>query len=323
MGMILAVDVGRTGCRAALWENSDPVAVGTAKSEGSIGLTAPDGAIVTDAVVRALAGPLLQNAGQSEIDAVGIGVPGGLMARDAALELAEGLLTSLPARSVAVTSDAVTSHAGAFSGAPGVVLAAGTGAVAIALGQKGRFRRIDGWGPWLGDEGSGAWIGLRGLRAAARAQDGRGPATELQAMALTRLGPLEQLAVRLSAEQNPARIAASFAPAVAHAAGQGDRIALQIIQDAAVALSELLITGARALHESGPVPVAIIGGLTKMGHVLLEPLHKELARSERPVQITQVQGTSLDGARRIAMSTRLIHEPLILRAGKMPDFPHL
>jgi N-acetylglucosamine kinase-like BadF-type ATPase len=321
MGTILAVDVGRTGCRAALWSDNDPVALGTTKGEGSIGLTVPDGAAITEAVVRSLAVSLLQKTGRSRIDAVGIGVPGGLAAQQEARELAERVLASLPASSAAVTSDAVTSHAGAFAGAPGVVLAAGTGAVAIALGEEEKFRRIDGLGPWLGDEGSGAWIGLRGLRAAARADDDRGPATALQAVAQTRFGSLQQLAVRLSAEQNPARMMASFAPAVAQAAEQGDPVALQLMHRAAVALSQLVIAGAKALNKSDPVPVAITGGLANMGRVLLEPLHDELGRSEIPLQIMTAQGTSIDGARRMAMSTHLIHDPWIVRAGKEPAFP--
>ena len=41
----------------------------------------------------------------------------------------------------------------------------------------GRTARAGGWGPLLGDEGSGYAIALAGLRAAARRCDGRAPAT--------------------------------------------------------------------------------------------------------------------------------------------------
>jgi N-acetylglucosamine kinase-like BadF-type ATPase len=202
-------------------------------------------------------------------------------------------------------------------------LAAGTGAVVIALGQQGNFQKIDGLGPWIGDEGSGAWLGLRGLRAAARAQDGRGSATVLQAAALQQFDTLEQLAIRLSVAPNPARIVASFAPVVAQAAEQGDPVAVQLMQEAALALSELVIAGARSLNGTYPVPVVIMGGMVNMGRVLLEPWREALNRSEIPLEIVAAKGTSVDGARRIAMSTRHIHEPCIIRAGKSPCYPNV
>ena len=79
-------------------------------------------------------------------------------------------------------------HAGALDGEPGVVLIAGTGVVALAIGADGALRTADGWGPWLGDEGGGAWIGAAGLRTALRAHDGRGRSTTLLDAARARFG---------------------------------------------------------------------------------------------------------------------------------------
>src|SRR5699024_11905009 len=55
------------------------------------------------------------------------------------------LAAALPAAHAAVTSDAITSHAGALDGRPGVVCAAGTGAVTLAIGTDNTFHRVDGW----------------------------------------------------------------------------------------------------------------------------------------------------------------------------------
>ncbi len=65
--------------------------------------------------------------------------------------------------SLAITSDAVTAHAGVLAGKSGVVLAVSTSAVAIGVGHDGAFTRVDGCGRWLGYAGRGAWIGLAGL----------------------------------------------------------------------------------------------------------------------------------------------------------------
>src|SRR5690606_29800514 len=62
------------------------------------------------------------------------GLAGLLSAPDRADEVRAGLAAGLPGARVVVTSDAVTSHAGALSGQPGVVLAAGTGVSAVGLG---------------------------------------------------------------------------------------------------------------------------------------------------------------------------------------------
>ena len=61
----------------------------------------------------------------------------------------------------------------------GVAVVAGTGSMAFARGTDGRTARAGGWGPLLGDEGSGYALALSGLRAAARAADGRAQATLL------------------------------------------------------------------------------------------------------------------------------------------------
>lgn len=56
-------------------------------------------------------------------------------------------------------------------------------AVPVAVGPDQIVHRLDGLGPFLGDEGGGASIGRAGLRAALRSLERRGPATALAAEA--------------------------------------------------------------------------------------------------------------------------------------------
>ena len=185
---------------------------------------------------------------------------------------------------VAVTSDAVIAHAGALDGKPGVVLIAGTGVVALAIGADGALRTADGWGPWLGDEGGGAWIGAAGLRAALRAHDGRGPSTTLLDAARARFGAPETWPAQLTG----AAAVASFAPDVL--AAQGDAAALAIVSAAA----EALAATARAV---GDGPVAMVGGLAGV-----EALRARL-------DLVPAAGDALDGALRLGE----IHEPHVIR----------
>lgn len=316
--VVLAVDIGRTGCRVALWQGDAPEPAATAMGDGSLGLTAVNGPDVAEAAIVAVAKPLLESHGLDCVDAVGVGAPGALEPSAQTRRLAEQLTRSLPARSIAVTSDAITSHAGALGGKAGVVLAVGTGAVTVAIGADGEFHRVDGWGPWLGDEGSGAWLGRRGLQAAARACDGRGPPTVLTETAIRQFGSIGELAAKLGAAPNPARTMAAFAPAVAEAARNGDAIAQQLIERGAAALARSMVAAAEALHVQGPVTAVIIGGLVNLGPVLLKPLHAALERSSANLQLQNAQGTSIDGARRLALVYDGIHEPWVVRA-RGPD----
>jgi len=103
---------------------------------------------------------VLRSLALGEVDVVAAGLTGftgevGLVA------------AAVPAPLVLVTDDAVTAHLGALGGEPGVVVAAGTGAIALGVGESGASARADGWGTLLGDDGGGYWIGRRsGARAA-------------------------------------------------------------------------------------------------------------------------------------------------------------
>ncbi len=268
--MILAVDLGKTSCRAA-------AAGRRAEGVGAPGLATPGGVRAAEAAIVAVARQL------GPFDEVIVGAAGALAAPDAARALGHALLASLRAERVAVTSDAVIAHAGALNGQPGVVLIVGTGVVALALDADGALRTADGWGPWLGDEGGGAWIGAAGLRAALRAHDGRGPSTTLLDTARARFGAPQTW----PAQFNDAAALASFASDVLTA--QDDAVALAIVDDAADALAAT----ARAV---GNGPVAMVGGLA--GFTALR----------EQLDLVPAAGDALDGALRLGA----IHQPHVI-----------
>src|SRR3954464_5946757 len=201
---LLAIDLGKTACRAALLPRQGGKALAAGEAAGAPGLADPLGVPAAAAAIRAAV------AGIEVPDAVVVGAAGALGAPEAARALAEELRVALGTGTVLMTSDAILAHAGALGGEPGVVLVTGTGAVAVALDAAGRLTLADGAGPWLGDEGGGAWIGLAGLRPALRAHDGRGAPTTLAEAARARFGDLAQLPRALGAQ--PVPTAAAFAP---------------------------------------------------------------------------------------------------------------
>lgn len=319
MTAAVAVDLGKTGCRAVLWNDGGP-AQDVHEVAGAPGLAADNGVAAARAAVRAAVLPLLERESSNRLAAVCVGAAGAAAAPEAARALAGLLLEDLPADEIAVTSDAVTAHAGALGGRMGVVLAIGTGSVAIGIGDDGSYARVDGWGPWLGDEGSGAWIGAAGLRAALRAHDGRGPDTALLAAAVERFGDPDRLPSAVGRDGNPARTAASFAPDVARTAAAGDAVASVIVQDAATALGEAVITAARRIGGDA-LPVTVTGGLTGLGEPLLGPLRSALTGSPRPLHLRPPLGDPLDGARLLALDASTPHEPHVARVRRTTSVP--
>jgi N-acetylglucosamine kinase-like BadF-type ATPase len=80
---------------------------------------------------------------------------------------------------VEVVTDAEIALYGATGGKAGLVIIAGTGSICCGVSARGRRACAGGWGPVVGDEGSGSWIARRALQAVARATDGRGRKTSL------------------------------------------------------------------------------------------------------------------------------------------------
>lgn len=87
--------------------------------------------------------------------------------RERERELAHSVAREVwPEADTHVVTDAHLAYAGAFyKGERGILLIIGTGSIAFYQNPHGHeFFRAGGWGPLLGDEGSGAWIGREALR---------------------------------------------------------------------------------------------------------------------------------------------------------------
>ncbi|WP_116952383.1 N-acetylglucosamine kinase [Jiangella endophytica] len=194
-----------------------------------------------------------------------------------------------------VAEDVHLAHAGALAG-PGTVLCIGTGTNVLTMGAGGTYRTVEGWGPALGDRGSGYAIGLAGLRAATAALDGVGPPT-----ALTEPFPDAVGGAGLAALQrfyrDPELVAriAGFAPVVVEAA-EHDAVALAICRTAVDDLVALAASVAGRQPDAGP-RVSWSGRLLDAG----EPLRRRLGDGlrERGLELVAPAGSSLDGGLRL------------------------
>jgi N-acetylglucosamine kinase-like BadF-type ATPase len=166
------------------------------------------------------------------------------------------------AERVMVVSDAAILLAAGTPEGFGLVLIAGTGSIAFGRRADGRSERAGGWGPRLGDEGSAYAIAMSALQAVVRAADGRSSATRLTERFLNRFGlhqPQELVAAVYRSGRDREDFAA-LAPLVVELA-EIDPVAEQIVETGA---RELALAGqavVRRLGWTGPVPVALSGGL--------------------------------------------------------------
>lgn len=169
---------------------------------------------------------------------------------------------------VQVVTDADIALADAFGpeGA-GILLVAGTGSVAYGRGPAGAFRRCGGWGPDVGDEGSGAWIGRRALSVVTSSADEREPETRLMGALMTalELETIEDI-IPWAAKATPKDLAA-IAGHVTTLAADRDLRANSICTLAAEELVVHIRTLARQLFvdERAAFPVALAGGLMTRG----------------------------------------------------------
>ena len=219
----LGVDLGAPWLRAALAE---------------------DGAVVRrwklSAVRWTAMAPILRKLKLGPLDGLIAGATGVWSAADRRT-FARSLRPLAPA--VRALSDVELAHEAAFSGGPGVLVIAGTGAIAYARDARGRSARAGGLGALLGDEGSAFWIGREALREPR----------------LKALFP-EKLALQLVHDPKPLRAIAALAPRVCALADKHPAARRIILEDAGH-LADLAREAAKALALPRPVSVSFHGSV--------------------------------------------------------------
>ncbi len=193
----------------------------------------------------------------------------------------------------------------AFAGGPGILVIAGTGSNAIGRAPDGTLHGAGGWGPVLGDEGSGFWIGLEAIRAALRAQDRigiGGPSTcllrEMEAhWNLSSLGELVAVANQRAGSTPPDF--AALAPVVARCAQQGDALAAGILSRAGEELADLVTLVFHKMkleQEAATIGVAFTGSILSQVSAVREEMTSRLALSLLGAQVLDAAVDPLDGA---------------------------
>jgi glucosamine kinase len=171
----------------------------------------------------------------------------------------------------------------AFEGGRGVLALAGTGNNVVGRTADGRTATAGGWGPVLGDEGSGHWIGLEGVRAIFRAIDeGRATTLEKAVLQAWKLESLKHLIER--GNSTDLRDFATLTPLVVDCATKGDKVASEVLRRGGQELGRLVTLVIRRMENmegSGFVvpTVAIAGSILEKVPAVRDAMSDALRRS--------------------------------------------
>lgn len=185
--------------------------------------------------------------------AIGLGLSGATIA-----EQAQAFMQQQPGYAhVQLENDGYTTVLGAHGGRPGAVVASGTGAVGEALREDGSRALISGWGWITGDEGSGAWLGIKAVRHAQQAMDGRVPAGALAQAVWAATGAHRDALADWCAGAGQ-HAYAGLAPLVFEQAA-ADAVAQAFVEETVAELEKLAL----ALDPSGRLPLALCGSIAR------------------------------------------------------------
>jgi glucosamine kinase len=270
-GRLLGIDAGGSGTRVVLLENGHVTEL-------------PDGpamnALLTAGIAKRLE-KIIRDAGAT---AVGIGMPG-LRSSEHADKLGQTLKRRVGCP-VIVTGDGDIARAGAFLGAPGIIVIAGTGSAAV--GWDGEHRvQAGGHGFLLGDEGSAYWIAQTAARAALHWEDGIGGSEPIhRAVTATTGTTLDELIIKVNSHSSERALLTVLAPRITDLAAT-DPEARRITERAADHLAALAAAVRRRL---GPLPVVGTGGVFRAP--LIWDRFVELTGATRP-QASPAVGAAL------------------------------
>lgn len=279
MGLFIGIDGGGSGCRAVVADatgrilghaQGGPANIATDESGARAALIGVARAAFADAV-GTRAEPELR------IARAGLGLAGANAAG-----VAVRLAAALPFATARIETDAIAAALGALGRHDGILAAIGTGSVFVRQ-QSGHLHQFGGWGPVLGDEGSGQHLGRKALSRALLAHERRTPMTPFLATLLARHGGAEGV-IAFSLSARPADFAA-LAPEILAADDPAARaLWAENVSDIAETLA--------SLQPDPALPVTFTGGLGPACSAALAQFPQRAAL-----------GTALDGALLLARET--------------------
>jgi N-acetylglucosamine kinase-like BadF-type ATPase len=184
----------------------------------------------------------------------------------------------------------------------GMILISGTGSICYGKSETGRIARAGGWGHLIDDGGSAYALARDGFVAVVQSCDGRREQTLLKQLYFQKLGihTPEEIVPFLYHPQTEKGSIASFSMLVEQAAGEGDRIAKEIIHHNSCQLMDLVRAVYNRLSVQGS-KLALLGGMMCNDTILREELIDQIKNCGLSIEYTPSLGDAVSGAVYLAL----------------------
>ena len=185
----------------------------------------------------------------------------------------------------------------AFRGGPGILVIGGTGSIVVGRCGDGERFTAGGWGPAIGDEGSGYWIGAEAVKAVFRGLDRGGKSVLAEAIRVA-WGGDDLGAIVGVANARPGPDFAALAPVVVRSAEDGDEVARRVLERAGEALGEQVETVWAKMRERGEreIEVAYTGSVLERIGIVRESMRAKVESGGDGVRMMGTAVKSLEGA---------------------------
>ena len=212
------------------------------------------------------------NISPDEIDYTFVAAPGYGQYPDTEEYVHEGIRRVLGNDNFTVENDCVNGWAGSLNAKPGINIVIGTGAIGYGRDEVGNSMRCSGWGPFLGDEASGYWIGMKLLNLFTKMSDGRIEKTPIYDLVKEKLGLTEDFEI-FDVTDNMRRDEIAGLSRILHQGlNENDPNALDILDEVTDEIALVIDAMTKNLNFNGPVNVSFSGGVTNIG----DPLYEEI-----------------------------------------------
>jgi N-acetylglucosamine kinase-like BadF-type ATPase len=293
MAYFVGLDSG--GTKTECWLGDETRVLGRAAA-GTVKLTRVSQEVAT-ARMQELLREVSAQAGVSlaEVVRTCVGIAGYSIAE--VREWAERVVREMVGGEVVVCGDDEIALDAAFRGGPGILAIGGTGSAVLGRCADGTRFKAGGWGPGIGDEGSGYWIGREALRRAFSAID-KGEECALLEAIRSAWGVEDVDAVVAYANGRPGPDLAALTRVVVACAEQGDAVAAGVMEDAGVELARQIAVVWQKMRAHGEREgtVAYTGSVVEKIVQTREAMRRELARSCPGLSMAEVAVNSMDGA---------------------------
>ena len=211
----------------------------------------------------------------------------------------EGIREAIGSDRFTVANDCVNGWAGSLNAKPGINLVLGTGQIGYGVDEEGKSMRSGGWGPLLGDEASGYYIGLKLLNHFTKMSDGRSDKTILYDIIREKLDLKDDMEIIDKAEKMKRDEIASLSRIFTEALDKEDPYCKELLDEISKEAAAVIDSIIKGLNFKEEVKVSYSGGVFNLGDRLIKKIEE---KSKNKIKIEKPYTDPSEGALILAKS---------------------